>query len=67
MENREGYCNFEKGLRMIDDWFKGWLNNGSAKLNCELKLKYKITAKGFITDIEEFKQRISVKTLKFKS
>ena len=32
----------KKGLKMIDDWFKGWLNNGSAKLNCELKLKYKL-------------------------
>ena len=32
----------KKGLKMIDDWFKGSLNNGSAKLNCELKLKYKL-------------------------
>ena len=55
-----------KYLTRIDDWFKGRWKNGSAKLKCELKNKYKIKVKGFNTVIEELKQRISDKTLKLK-
>ena len=53
-----------KGLNRIDDLSKGRLKNGSSKLKCELKKKYKIKAKGF--NIEELKQRMSAKTLKLK-
>ena len=45
---------------------KGQWKNGSAKLNCELKNKYKIRAKGFNTVIEELEQRISTWTIKLK-
>ena len=55
-----------KDLGRIGDWFKGQWKNGSIKLKCELKKKYKIKAKGFSTVIEELKQRISAKTLKLK-
>ena len=43
----------------------GW-KNGSVKLKCELKKKYKIKPKGFNTVTEELKQCISTKTLKLK-
>ena len=55
-----------KDLSRIDDWFKGRWKNGSIRLKCELKKKYKIKAKGFKTVIEELKQHISAKTLKLK-
>ena len=54
-----------KDLSRIDGWFKWRRKNGSTKLKCELKKK-KFKAKGFKTVIEEFKQRISAKTLKLK-
>ena len=46
----------------IDDWFKRRWKDGSTKLKCELKKKYKIKAKGFNTVIEELKQRTSAVT-----
>ena len=52
-----------KDLSRTDDWFNGLWKNGSAKLKCELKKKYKIKAKSFNTAIEELKQRIYAKTL----
>ena len=55
-----------KDLSRIDDRFKGRWKNGSTKLKCELKKKYKIKAKGFNTVIDELKYRISAKTLKLK-
>ena len=33
---------FRKDLSRIDDWFKGRRKNGSTKLKCSLKKKYKI-------------------------
>ena len=54
-----------KDLSRIDDWFKRQWENGSTKLKCCLKKKYKIKAEAF-TVIEELKQRISAKTLKLK-
>ena len=51
-----------KDLSRTDGWFRGRWKNGSTKLKCELKKKYKIKAKGFKTLIEELKQL----TLKLK-
>ena len=55
-----------KELSRIDAWFKGRWKNGSAKLKCELKKRYKIKAKCFNTVTGEIKHRISAKTLKLK-
>ena len=55
-----------KDLSRIDDWFEGRWKNGSTKLKCEMKKKYKIKAKGFNTVIEGLKQCISGKALKLK-
>ena len=55
-----------KDLSRIDDWFNGRWKNGSTKLKCKLKKKYKIKAKGLNTVVEELKQRISAETLKSK-
>ena len=55
-----------KDLSRIDNWFKGRRKNGSTKLKCELKKKYKIKVKGFNTVIEKLKQRISANALKLK-
>ena len=55
-----------KDLSRIDNWFKERRKNGSTKLKCELKKKYKIKTKGFNTVIEEIKQRISANALKLK-
>ena len=64
---QKGIVILRKALsKIIDDWLKGRWKNGSAKLKCELKKKHKLKAKVFNSVIEERKQRISAKTLKFK-
>ena len=45
-----------KDLSRIDDWFKRRWKNGSARLKCELKRKYKIKAKAFSIVTEELKK-----------
>ena len=45
-----------KDLSRIDDWFKRRWKNGSTRLKCELKRKYKKKAKGFNTVTEELKK-----------
>ena len=56
-----------KDLSRIDDWFNRRWKNGSAKLKCNLKKKYKIKAKVFKVVIEELNQRISVERTTKKS
>ena len=55
-----------KDLNRIGDWFKRRWKNGSTKLKCGQKKKYKIKAEGLNTVIEELKKHISAKTLKLK-
>ena len=61
----KGIAILRKDSSRIDDQFRGKWKNGTAKLKCELKKKYKIKAECFNTVIDELKQRIS-KKLKLK-
>lgn len=75
MKKKEAFCKqrIEKNISIprkylsrIDDWLKGRWKNGGAKLEGELKKKYKLKETDFSTAIEELKQRILAKTLKFR-